>query len=110
MPVAMVSSTHSVQPPEGSYIGKAEVRNLIARMCPADTYRGNKVLLLVPDATRTCPLGMFFAGLFDQIAPVSSAFDVMIALGTHPPMSAALATVRSASTTTPGIIPVSCGR
>src|SRR5277367_6157898 len=87
MPVAMVSSTHSVQPPEGSYIGKAEVRNLIARMCPADTYRGRKVLLLVPDATRTCPIGMFFAGLFDQIGSLTDAFDVMIALGTHPPMS-----------------------
>jgi nickel-dependent lactate racemase len=44
-------------------------------------------LVIVPDATRTCPLGIIFAALFDQIAGVASAFDVMIALGTHPPMS-----------------------
>jgi len=30
---------------------------------------------------------MFFSGLFDQIGGVSAAFDVMIALGTHPAMS-----------------------
>jgi len=83
----MVSSMLSIQRSAGTYITSLEVRELIAKACPVDNYRGNKVLLLVPDATRTCPLGMFFAGLFDQIAPVSSAFDVMIALGTHPPMS-----------------------
>jgi nickel-dependent lactate racemase len=83
----MVSSMLSIQRSAGTYITSLEVRELIAKACPVDNYRGKKVLLLVPDATRTCPLGTFFAGVFDQIAPVSSAFDVMIALGTHPPMS-----------------------
>ena len=63
------------------------MRDLIAKACPARNYRAKKVLLLVPDATRTCPLGIFFTGLFDQIGAVTEAFDVMIALGTHPPMS-----------------------
>jgi lactate racemase len=63
------------------------VRELIAKVCPAEHYRGKKVLLLVPDATRTCPLGIFFAGIFDQIGGACATFDVMIALGTHPPMS-----------------------
>ncbi len=83
----MVSSTLSLQRSRGSYITAPEVHELIARACPAEQYRGRKVLLLVPDATRTCPLGPFFTGLFDQIGRVSAAFDVMIALGTHPPMS-----------------------
>src|ERR1700691_2326111 len=79
--------TLSVQQPSGSCIGATEVRDLIAKACPVEDYRQKKVLLLVPDATRTCPLGVFFAGLFDQIGSVSAAFDVMIALVTHPPMS-----------------------
>jgi lactate racemase len=83
----MASSTLSLQRPSGTYIGPSEVRELIAKVCPVEKYKGKKVLLLVPDATRTCPLGMFFRGLFDQIGTVSAAFDVMIALGTHPPMS-----------------------
>ncbi len=83
----MASSTLSLQRPSGSYIGPSEVRELIAKACPVEQYRGKKVLLLVPDATRTCPLGMFFKGLFDQIGGVTTAFGVMIALGTHPPMS-----------------------
>jgi nickel-dependent lactate racemase len=83
----MVSSTLSLQRSRGSYVGPLEVRELIARACPTEQYSGKKVLLLVPDATRTCPLGLFFTGLFDQIGRVSAAFDVMIALGTHPPMS-----------------------
>src|SRR5208283_3973713 len=83
----MASPTLSLQRPRGSYVGALEVRELIARACPAEHYRGKKVLLLVPDATRTCPLGMFFSSLFDQIGHVAASFDVMIALGTHPPMS-----------------------
>jgi len=83
----MAPPTLSIQRPSGSYVGAAEVRELIAKVCPAEHYRGKRVLLLVPDATRTCPLGMFFSGIFDQIGDVSAAFDVMIALGTHPPMS-----------------------
>src|ERR1700691_4871369 len=80
-------ATVSLLRPPGSYVTAAEVRELISKVCPAEHYRARRVLLLVPDATRTCPLGMFFAGIFDQISGVSAALDVMIALGTHPPMS-----------------------
>lgn len=80
-------ATLSLQRARGCYVEAAEVRELIAKVCHAEHYKGKKVLLLVPDATRTCPLGMFFIGLFDQIGSVSAAFHVMIALGTHPPMS-----------------------
>ncbi|MBL9207088.1 MAG: DUF2088 domain-containing protein [Opitutaceae bacterium] len=63
------------------------MRTLIAQACPADQYRGRKVVLIVPDGTRTAPVGMMFKGLFDQIGDVAARFDVMIALGTHPPMT-----------------------
>ena len=60
---------------------------MIAQACPAKDYKDKRVLLIVPDATRTCPLGMLFRGVFEQIGAATHAFDVMIALGTHQPMS-----------------------
>jgi nickel-dependent lactate racemase len=43
--------------------------------------------LIVPDATRTAPVGPVFQTLHSLVAAQCAAFDVMIALGTHPPMS-----------------------
>ncbi len=73
--------------PSGTFLDSEQVRELIAQACPAKDYKGRRVLLIVPDATRTCPLGMLFAGLHAQIGAAAAAFDVMIALGTHQPMS-----------------------
>ena len=75
--------------PRGSSLSAERTRALIAEACPAQDYRGKRVLLVVPDATRTCPLGLLFDGLFEQIGRVTASFDVMIALGTHQPMSEA---------------------
>jgi nickel-dependent lactate racemase len=83
----MSSPTLSLYGANGASVPEAQVRELIAEACPAKDYKGRKVLVIVPDATRTCPLGMLFKGLFDQIGAVTGAFDVMIALGTHQPMS-----------------------
>ena len=73
--------------PSGSDLGAQAVSEVVAQACPAASYRGKKVLLIVPDATRTAPVDLFFKSLHEQIAAVTAAFDVMVALGTHPPMS-----------------------
>src|SRR5208282_1508032 len=73
--------------PAGSYLTTEQVLEVINEACPISEYRGKKVLLIVPDATRTCPLGMLFKGIFERIGTDAAAFDVMIALGTHQPMS-----------------------
>jgi len=80
-------STLSHIAPQGTFLNAEQARTLIAQACPAKDYKDKKVLLIVPDATRTCPLGMLFTGLFDQIGGATKHFDVMIALGTHQPMS-----------------------
>ncbi len=71
----------------GSPLSNAEVLEVIAEACPLSEYRGKKVLLIVPDATRTCPLGLLFKGIFARIGGVTATLDVMIALGTHQPMN-----------------------
>ncbi len=43
--------------------------------------------MIVPDATRTCPLGELFKSIHARIGATANAVDVMIALGTHQPMS-----------------------
>src|SRR5271165_5951721 len=73
--------------PAGSYLTNEQVLEVINEACPIPEFRGKKVLLIVPDATRTCPLGMLFKGIFERIGDGAAAFDVMIALGTHRPMS-----------------------
>jgi nickel-dependent lactate racemase len=60
---------------------------MIAAACPEADYRGQRVLLIVPDGTRTAPVGLIFRALYQQIGPLTRAFDVLIALGTHPPMT-----------------------
>ena len=56
---------------------------------PAGDYRQRRVLLIVPDGTRTAPIGMVFRTLYEQIGGVTKSFDVLVALGTHQPMSEA---------------------
>ncbi len=79
----------STAAPKGSAVSPAAVADLIAQACPADSYRGKKVLLIIPDGTRTAPVGLMFQTLHRQIGAVTGAFDILIALGTHQPMSEA---------------------
>jgi lactate racemase len=44
-------------------------------------------LLIIPDGTRTAPVGLLFKTLFAQIGEATRALDILIALGTHQPMS-----------------------
>jgi len=82
-----MSQPLSLIAPDGQVLSTDQVRKLVAQACAGEDYTGRKVLVIVPDATRTCPLGMVFEALFDEIGRSTSALDVMIALGTHPPMS-----------------------
>ncbi|OAI57484.1 hypothetical protein AYO47_01690 [Planctomyces sp. SCGC AG-212-M04] len=66
-----------------------QVRRWIATNLSPEDFRGKRLLLVVPDATRTAPMPLLFDALFKHLRPVVASFDVMIALGTHPPMSEA---------------------
>ncbi len=64
-----------------------EIRDIIRSGTDSLQVDGQRVLLIVPDGTRSCPIDVVFplihAGLSSRVA----ALDVMIALGTHQPMS-----------------------
>ena len=68
-------------------VSSQQVSEIIGKTCPAEKYRGKKVLLIIPDGTRTAPVGLMFKTLHEQIGPVTKAFDILVALGTHPAMT-----------------------
>jgi lactate racemase len=75
--------------PPGGALGADSVAETVAHACPSADYRGKKVLLIVPDGTRTAPVGLLFEALHRQIGQEAKLFDILIALGTHQPMSEA---------------------
>ncbi len=62
------------------------MRNWIQQHVPLDDFRGRRVLMIVPDNTRTAPLSVLFPALRNLLRPVTKSLDVLVALGTHPPM------------------------
>jgi lactate racemase len=78
-------------PPTGAgysdrFLNEAEVRQIAADfLCPLQL-SGKKILLVIPDGTRTAPVGLLFKTIHEIIGH-ETQIDVMIALGTHQPMS-----------------------
>ena len=72
---------------KGTKLGEEKVRALCAEEIGKWGVGGKRILAIVPDHTRTAPIDVLFRVLHDLMAKEASAFDVLIALGTHPPMS-----------------------
>ncbi len=68
-------------------LSDADIAHWFATQLPLNDFRGKRVLIVVPDHTRTAPLALLFGLLFDRIGAAASQLDVMFALGTHPPLS-----------------------
>src|SRR6266516_5714087 len=45
-----------------------------------------RVLVIIPDGTRTAPIPLLFRLLYEQLGHRAAELDYLIALGTHPPM------------------------
>jgi len=71
----------------GGTLSDAQVTEIIGQAIAGKQWEGKKVLVIIPDATRTAPIGTVFKALHRAIARQCAAVDIMIALGTHPPMS-----------------------
>lgn len=68
-------------------ITESEARQLIAQAFDAIALDGKRVLVIIPDGTRTAPIPMMFKLLYEQIGKRVAQLDYLIALGTHQPMS-----------------------
>ena len=72
---------------EGQVLTPDQATDLVEQACSVERFAGKRVLVIVPDATRSAPIGMVFKPLFHHLSKATAALDVMVALGTHPPMS-----------------------
>lgn len=77
----------SCQAAAGDSLDPALLQETIASFVQGTDFAGKKVLLIIPDATRTAPVGPVFHILHPILSAVAEKIDVMVALGTHPPMS-----------------------
>jgi nickel-dependent lactate racemase len=70
-------------------LSESQVEDVVARGLAALPLDGQRVLVLIPDGTRTFPGKLFFRLVVEQLANRAKAVDFLVALGTHPPMSEA---------------------
>ncbi len=70
-----------------STLTEDDVRSLLAQTCDGLAVDGKRVLVIVPDSTRSMPMPMLFRLLYEQLGRRVERLDHLIALGTHPAMS-----------------------
>jgi nickel-dependent lactate racemase len=69
------------------YLPDAAVEAVVRDGLAALPLDGHRILLIVPDGTRTMPMPRMFDLIERELGPRVAALDVLIALGTHTPMS-----------------------
>src|SRR5262245_506678 len=69
------------------YLTSEEVSDLARQGLERLPLDGKRVLVIVPDGTRTMPMPLMFGVLERELGPRAAALDYLVALGTHTPMS-----------------------
>ena len=69
------------------YMSGDEVREVVGQAVETLQAEGKRVLIIIPDGTRTMPIPQMFSLFQELLLPRTSAMDYLIALGTHQPMS-----------------------
>ena len=66
---------------------EADVAAICDRVVETWKPDGKRLLFIVPDHSRTCPLDMLFRLLYQRLAARAKNLDFLVALGTHPPLT-----------------------
>jgi nickel-dependent lactate racemase len=66
---------------------EAETRGFIQSAFEHAPVDGKRVLVIIPDGTRTAPIALLYRLLHEAIGSRAAQLDYLIALGTHQPMS-----------------------
>jgi nickel-dependent lactate racemase len=64
-----------------------EIRGLLARALVQADLAGRRVLVIIPDGTRSGPISLFFRLFHELLWAQVAALDFLVALGTHSPMT-----------------------
>ncbi len=68
-------------------LSEEQIRNQVARYLLANPLTGKRVLVIIPDHTRSGPTGLFYRAISDALMGKAAKLDFLVALGTHPQMS-----------------------
>jgi len=71
------------------YLTESEARKIVQAAAASLPVDGRRVLVIIPDGTRTMPMPLMFNLLQAALGPRVAALDYLVALGTHPPMTSA---------------------
>ncbi len=69
------------------FLTQGEVSQIVGEGLGTLNLEGRRVLIIIPDGTRTMPMPMMFGLFQEMLSPRAKALDFLVALGTHRPMS-----------------------
>jgi len=64
-----------------------QAREAISEFFARNDFAGKRILMIIPDNTRSGPIGEIFKIIYEFLGPKAKAVDCLVALGTHQPMS-----------------------
>jgi nickel-dependent lactate racemase len=68
------------------FLSRDDVRALAVQAFEQVDLRGKRVLVIIPDGTRTAPIPLFFRLFHELLGSKVAALDYLVALGTHQPL------------------------
>jgi nickel-dependent lactate racemase len=71
----------------GRFLTQEEITTLVSEGLPRFRLNDKRLLVIIPDGTRTMPMPAFFDLFEDLLMPKVRQLDYLVALGTHRPMS-----------------------
>jgi nickel-dependent lactate racemase len=72
---------------KNGFVTNDEAREAIAEFFAQNDYTGKRILLIIPDNTRSGPVGKIFKIIYELLGKKAKAIDCLVALGTHQPMT-----------------------
>ncbi|SFO24957.1 Nickel-dependent lactate racemase [Geodermatophilus obscurus] len=88
-PVVDLPTTAALVGGPDSVLTDAQVTAFVREQLAAHDLDGRSVCIVVPDATRSCPLPLLLSAVHGALTGRASRMTVLIALGTHAPMTEA---------------------
>lgn len=69
------------------FLSEDQVKERISAGLRSEPLQDKRVLVVIPDPTRTMPLPLFFRTIVEELQGRARQVDFIVALGTHPPLS-----------------------
>lgn len=69
------------------YVENEQAKEAVAKFFTQNDYTGKRLLLIVPDNTRSGPIGDIFKIVYAFLEQKAKEVDILVALGTHQPLS-----------------------